>query len=80
MYPNPVTDQRLSFFDENLIDVDVKLQLTNMLGQPVLERTVFKSDYVVEFDHIDLAAGMYYAVITVNDEVMESGMFLIADR
>ena len=80
LYPNPVTDKLLRFFDENLIDVDVKLELTNMLGQPVLEQTAFKSDYIVEFNQIDLAAGMYYAVLTVNGEVMESGMFLIADK
>jgi hypothetical protein len=58
LYPNPATST-LKFFSEEILDEWVSLTFYSIYHQKVHTITAYKSDYIVEFDIIGVANGLY---------------------
>lgn len=68
-YPVPINDH-LNYVNSDVSGAEVRLEMYNYLGQKVLTQTQVKTDYEIQFNHIDLASGAYRIRIYSNDVKM----------
>ncbi len=70
LFPNPATTT-LKFFSEDIFDQYVSLTFRNVLGQDVHTIKAYKNDYIVEFELVGVANGLYVIGVETEDGAVE---------
>ena len=69
MYPNPTTDLVFLEFTNDLLNTEVSIQITNTVGDVVLQKKLNASN-AISIDISSLAAGTYIVIFSSEENVL----------